>query len=620
MTELDRRRFLTAATATGASALAWPGHAAAAAADPAGVFVHGVASGDPTPDGAIIWTRVTPSADATPGSGLGPEIAVTWEVAADPGFSDIVARGVERTSAQRDHTVKVDVGGLRDGADHWYRFHTDSGTSPTGRLRTLPGPDRSPEELRIGVVTCAEWEFGFFGAYSRLAERDDVDLVLHLGDYVYEFGLGYGPASSPGADFGRLHEPTHETLTLADYRIRYGQYHTDAGAQALHAAHPMIVMYDDHEIANDVWRDGAQNHTDDEGDFATRARAARQAWREWLPIREAIDDPERVHRSLRFGDLAEMWIVDERRYRDRQVMAGPFNIGTVDPAIDDPDRTMLGVEQREWLLSGMAASTAAWKVVGNPVPMVPQNLGPELTAEQKLALEPLLSAAPLTRPGYYADDWNGYVGERNLVFAAFGEISDVVVLTGDYHESFASDLPRDVGGYGLDAGSVAVEFVTPAVTSPGNSETIARLGLPSQLASLVDVMFSTNNTLANPWVKFHDGFANGYGVASFTGSRVQFDFHFVVDRTDPATSAPVAASWAAMRGDPHVVPADAPLAGRPRTQPGGSGSPSTPSTAPTPAPGSIPPTGGGRIGPGIVAAGVAAAALAARRRIERPTP
>ena len=280
----------------------------------------------------------------------------------------------------------------------------------------FPHRARRSKSFRIGVVTCAEWEFGFFGAYRHLAARDDVAVVIHLGDYIYEFGRSYGPRPTPGSDFGRVHEPGHEIVSLADYRIRYAQYHTDAGLQALHAAHPMIVMWDDHEIANDTWKAGAQNHDASEGPFPLRAHRARQAFREWIPIREDPVDPEKAYRSVRFGDLAELWMLDERRYRDAPPTSGLFSLVSIDPAIEAEGRSMIGVEQRAWLAEGLKTSTAQWRLIGNPVPMLPQNIGPEIPNALRAALLPLTANLPINRPAYYIDDWNGYVAERTILY------------------------------------------------------------------------------------------------------------------------------------------------------------------------------------------------------------
>ena len=611
MAEPFSRRTFLGATAVGAAALvARPmlGRTQAGVAP----FLHGVASGDPRADRVIIWTRVTPSADALPGSGVGPPVEVTWQVAADPAFTQVVKSGAVTTTAAVDHTVKVDVAGLRPGADHWYRFVALGATSPVGRTRTAPAAGATLDALRIGVVTCAEYEFGYFGAYRHLAARDDVDVVLHLGDFVYEFGIGYGSPPTvlptPGAAIGRGHEPDHEIVTLADYRTRYAQYRRDADSQALHAAHPVVVMWDDHEFANDAWKDGAQNHQAEEGDYATRAGIARQAWREWQPVRQGAGD-DVVYRSFRFGDLVELWMLDERRYRDQQPQNAFISYGSVDPAINDPSRTMLGATQHDWLVGGLSGSTATWKVLGNPVMFMPFVVGPPLMAALMASLGPALPVGLPLPPPLLVDDWNGYNAERQAIIGALtaGPVHDVVVLTGDYHESFAADVPSAIGTYSIDNNSVAVEFVVPSVTSPGLGETLELGGFPD--GDVIDTVFEANIAASNPWIPYHEGRSNGFAVIELTAERAQLDFVFLADRMDPATSAAVQASWLARRGNPHVEAAAAPLPTRVR---------SANQVAPAPAAaaqtGQLPPTGGPALPVAALAAG--AAALAARRMAE----
>ncbi|MDX1510750.1 MAG: alkaline phosphatase D family protein [Nitriliruptorales bacterium] len=602
MATMRRRSFLKGVGGT-AAAFATAGVASRALAQELpddGPFLHGVASGDPLPDAVVIWTRVTPTNEAVPGSGVGPAVTVAWEVARDPAFDHVVAAGVEQVTSATDHTVKVDVSDLEAGADHWYRFEALGHHSPVGRTRTAPAHDASPDCLRLGVVSCAEWEFGYFSSYRHLAERDDLDAILHLGDYIYEFGRSYGPVPSPGGDLDppRNHEPPHEILTLADYRIRYGQYRSDPDLQALHAAHPFLVMYDDHEIANDAWSDGAEQHDESEGDFGVRQAAARQAWREWIPLRLPNPaDPEQVHRRVRFGDLVDMWIIDVRRYRSEQVTNALVSYFTVDPAVDSPDRTMLGAEQLAWFLDGLATSAAAWKVVGNPVPLYPFHVGTELATALEPIFNPLAGTAPPVAPPLVVDDWNGYRYEQDVVLGALSEITDVVVLTGDYHEAIATDLPIDTSSYRLDGNSVGVEFLVPAVTSPGLSETLGLTGAPG--TEVIDVIFRTNLATANPWVQYHEGFSQGYGVVEFTQDSAQYDFWFLDDRTDPGSGSALAVSLASRRGEDRLTEAVGPLPARerpPSPPVGGTGG------------GGLPATGGGAAAAALVAAGAAAMA------------
>src|SRR4051812_11676146 len=334
MSQVFDRRSVLKASGVAAAAVAVGGSVATASsvwaesADPA--FTHGLASGDPLPDAVLLWTRVTPTPESLPGSGQGPTVEVTWEIATDGAFANIVGTGTVITGPDHDHTVKADAAGLSPATDYFYRFRMGDAVSGVGVTRTAPAADAALAHLRFGVVSCSNVPQGHFGAYHYLAERGDLDAVLHLGDYIYEGG---------GGDV-RPHEPPHEIITLADYRQRHAQYKTDENLQRLHALVPFIATWDDHEIANDAWSGGAENHQPDtEGDYATRKAAAHQAYFEWMPVRSESD---KIYRRLRFGLLAELSMLDLRSYRSQQ--AKPF-----DDDVDDPNRTITGAEQMAWL-------------------------------------------------------------------------------------------------------------------------------------------------------------------------------------------------------------------------------------------------------------------------------
>ncbi|HEV2783648.1 MAG TPA: alkaline phosphatase D family protein [Actinophytocola sp.] len=316
---LDRRTLLRATGATvtagavGAVAAGGLGSAAASPADP--VFAHGVASGDPLPDAVLLWTRVTPTPDALPGSGQGPTVDVVWEVATDPAFAAVVGAGTATTGPERDHTVKVDATGLAPSTVYYYRFRLGDAVSAVGATRTAPATDAAVPRLRFGVVSCSNWQAGYFAAYRHLAERGDLDAVVHLGDYLYE----YAPGEFPVGSTVRPHAPAAEMLTLADYRTRHAQYKSDPDLQRLHAACPWIVTWDDHEAANDAWSGGAENHQPGEGSWVDRRAIANRAYFEWMPVRNAGDRP--LYRRLRFGRLAELSMLDLRSYRSQQVSA-----------------------------------------------------------------------------------------------------------------------------------------------------------------------------------------------------------------------------------------------------------------------------------------------------------
>jgi len=543
---IARRRFLTGSAGT-AAALGLGLPAAGGAAT--GPFRHGVASGDPWPRSVLLWTRVTPTPSAVPGSGLGPDVSVQWQVARDPGFADVVREGSFRTGAVRDHTVKVAAGRLEPGTTYYYRFRHAGSTSPTGRTRTAPATDASPAGLRFGVVSCANWQAGYFSAYRHLAAHADLDAVLHLGDYFYEYDVdeyGYGPANTTI----RPHDPAHETVRLADYRRRHAQYKSDADLQALHAAAPWIVTWDDHESANDAWSGGAENHQPVEGDWFARRAAAYRAYDEWMPVRmsgtAALGDGEQLFRRLRFGTLADLSMLDLRTYRSQQV-------GNALAGIDDPARSITGDRQLRWLTDGLSSSTAQWKLVGNPVMIAPV-VFPPLPAEVSRPLADVTGLLPPDGVPYNLDQWDGYTADRRRVFQHLADhgVRDTVFLTGDIHSAWACDLPVDAGTYPLSR-SVGTEFVCTSVTS-NNLDDIT--GSPPRTTSLtVEAAIQANNR----HVRYLDFDSHGYSVLDVTPARVQMDYYVIGDRAEQRTGSSWSTSWATDAGSHRVRAASAPV-------------------------------------------------------------
>ncbi|MFJ2672332.1 alkaline phosphatase D family protein [Streptomyces sp. NPDC087525] len=540
-----RRTVVKAAAATAAAtALAAPvvlGGSAAASAAEAPAFLHGVASGDPLPDGVLLWTRVTPSPDAVPGSGRGADTEILWEVAEDQRFASVVARGTTTARAASDHTVKVDVRGLRQAAVHYFRFTAGGTVSPVGRTRTAPAPGAATPGVRFGVVSCANWEAGYFSAYRHLAARADLDAVLHLGDYLYEYATG----GFPGTDgVVRQHEPTHEIISLADYRARHGRYKTDDDLRALHAAHAVIAIWDDHEFANDAWSGGAENHTPGtEGAWADRAAAARQAYFEWMPVRASTEGT--VYRRLRFGALADLHLLDLRSFRSRQTTIG-------DGAVDDPDRTITGRAQLDWLKAGLAGSDAAWKLVGTSVMISPVAFG-SLPAH---LLGPVAELLGLPKEGLAVnvDQWDGYTDDRKELLAHLTGrgIRNTVFLTGDIHMAWANEVPVTAATYPLSR-SAATEFVVTSVTSDNLDDL---LHVP---AGTLSVVASTAVRAANRHVKWVDMDQHGYGVLDVTAERTQMDYYAVSDRTDPAATSSWARSYRTASGSQRVERAEQPV-------------------------------------------------------------
>jgi alkaline phosphatase D len=560
---LDRRSFLRLGAVGAGTLVAWPlvGGRTVVRAEPGPApFVHGVASGDPLPDAVVIWTRITPSAEATPGSGVGRDRTVRWIVATDPELTDVVRSGTVRTGAHRDHTVKIDVTGLAPATTYHYGFALGADRSPVGRTRTAPAPSATPPDLRFALASCSNFEGGYFAGYRAIAERDDLDLVLHVGDYIYEYRVGYYGA---GPEIGRSHRPEDDIVSLADYRERYGCYREDPDLRAAHAAHPFVLMWDDHEVANDNWEDGAENHDPDtQGDFGDRFDAASQAYREWLPVREHPTDPQRLYRRLEFGQLATMHVIDSRSYRSEQTSV-PVSPET-DPAVDDPDRTMLGREQKDWFTRGLSDSTATWQLVGNPQMIAPV-LFPPLPRDLTTQITDVTGLFPRDGVGYNSDQWDGYRAARDEVLRHLADegIDNTVFLTGDIHSSWACDLPIDPGGYPVTSPSVATELVGTSITSDNLDEIT---GSPPRTTSIaVEEAFKANNR----HIKLLEFDSHGYSVVDVNAERLQMDWHHLrsaatPDRPqhDPDAEAVHAVSWRVRAGTNQVEPADGPVGDR----------------------------------------------------------
>ncbi|KUM76646.1 alkaline phosphatase D family protein [Streptomyces griseorubiginosus] len=516
-----RRTVVKAAAATAVLAAPLAAAIPARAAE-APAFLHGVASGDPLPDGILLWTRVTPTAEAVPGSGLGPDTEVAWTVAKDKAFTNVVAKGSVTATAASDHTVKADVRGLAPATDYWFRFSAGGTDSPAARTRTAPAADATVTNLRFGVVSCANWEAGYFSSYRHLAARGDLDAWLHLGDYIYEYGTGeYGTRDT----VVRQHAPTHEILTLADYRIRHGKYKTDQDLKALHAVAPVVAIWDDHEFANDAWSGGAENHTEGaEGAWTARQAAAKQAYFEWMPVRPALAGT--TYRRLRFGKLADLSLLDLRSFRSQQVAVG-------NGSVDDPDRTITGRAQLDWLKAGLKSSDTTWRLVGNSVMISPFAIG-SLSAD---LLKPLAELLGLPKEGLAlnTDQWDGYTDDRRELLAHLrsNAIRNTVFLTGDIHMAWANDVPVDAGTYPLSA-SAATEFVVTSVTSD-NLDDLLKVPEGTVTALAAPVI-----QLANRHVHWVDTDRHGYGVLDITADRAQMDYYVLSDKT----KANATSSWA----------------------------------------------------------------------------
>jgi alkaline phosphatase D len=549
---IDRRSLLGL---IGAGSIASPALAAPVQGRPV-AFLHGVASGDPDAHSAVFWTRVTPS---TSDSG---DIEVVFQVASDADFAHIVrtSSGL-RARAARDFTVKHDLDGqgLEPGTEYFYRFVAGEVVSPTGRVRTLP-VGATPDVV-LGVVSCQLYPGGLFNAYDALAKEPRLDAVVHLGDYIYEYGAApddYGLTT--GAALRRIPQPPHEIVTLDDYRLRHAQYKSDPDLQAAHARAAFICVWDDHEVANDAWSAGAENHTDaTEGDYSARKAAALRAYFEWMPIREprAPLAPEHINRSFDFGDLATLAMVETRlTARNRQldyatdmpVVDGAPDLAAFNAKLNAPDRDLLGDAQRDWIRQTLQASREAgrpWQVLGNQVVMA-RVMGPDVTkiasqaqidgmigglpAEVQAGLRQMIQLYKLGVP-FGLDSWDGYPAGRERLYAAFAEAGvQPIVLAGDSHAYWVNDL-KDASGVRR-----AVEFGASAITSPSPGDAVAPLPLGALLSG------------ANDEVVFCDQTAKGYILLTLTPERAEAKLQTVSTILAKPYETRTLSTWAVTRG------------------------------------------------------------------------
>lgn len=546
MAPLTRRELLRAAAAAAllpplVACDSDPAPGAGGAGEAPLQFTHGVASGDPLPDAVMLWTRAVPEEVARQRASL------RWIVARDTALRDVVLSGDAQTDAARDFTVKVDAIGLEAGTTYYYAFESAGTRSPIGRTRTAPlGPTA---RLRFAVVTCGDYTRGLFHAYARVAERADLDVVIHLGDYIYE---------TDRQDRVRPHQPPVELRRVDEYRGRYASYRLDPALQALHRQHPMIWVWDDHETCNGTWMNGAgpSNHNDaEDGPFAERKAAALQAALEWLPIRSP--DPsnlERIYRGFEFGDLVNLTMIDTRRIGREQPLEpngvfGPLGLPafTQTGGFADPARQILGADQEAWLIDRLRRSQARWTLIGNQV---------VFSQLKVLGLPEATRLSLFVNP----DQWDGYAAARDrLLDAIDGEVENLVVLTGDVHAAFAMDVSRDPNNplvYNplTGGGTVGVEFVTPSISSAGDPK--APDGADELLEQLVLGSPQLVRTL-NPHIKLLDS-RNGYLLLDVTPERVQGDFWFVPFVEQPTDEQVFGGAFATASGESRLRPVNAP--------------------------------------------------------------
>jgi alkaline phosphatase D len=518
-------------------------------------FQEGVASFDPTAGSVLLWTRYTP-ADNEPA-----DAPLRWEVAEASSFASLVASGTVTATAATDFTVRADVTGLAANRPYYYRFRNErtKAESVVGQTRTLPTAGQA-SSVKLAVVSCANYQAGLFNVYGAVAESE-VDVVVHLGDYIYEYGQGQYGTNPTTASLNRGHLPTTEILSLADYRTRYRQYRSDPQLQKAHQLKPFICVWDDHELANDAYLDGAQNHQPDEGSFAQRRQIAQQVWHEYLPAR--VTSPDKIYRSFDFGGIAHLHMLDTRMVgRDKQLSfanylgaGGTFDTAGFGAAWLNPNRSLLGADQRSWLAGALAGSSARWQVLGSQVLMgkmyIPAELLPLvaqlatggataalltqyttlatqlITIKQRLAqADPTLTAAERARVTtvlpYNLDAWDGYPAERERVYAA-ATGKKLISLAGDTHNAWYSDLTATGGR------KVGAEFACPSVSSSGFESFFGNNAAATQ-------SFAQSNQLLIDDLHYLDASQRGYVLAEFTAAAATARWLYVAALDRPTTT------------------------------------------------------------------------------------
>lgn len=503
---LNRRHFILggAALAAGATVAGLPlaRHAAAEPRVREDLFTLGVASGDPSPDGFVLWTRLARNPLADDGLGAMPDrrMLVEYQIAEDPGFTRVVRRGHEHATADWAFSVHAEVGGLRPDRDYWYRFRAAGQHSPVGRARTAPARDANLAALTFGFASCANLPAGYFTGYRAMAE-ENLDLIVHLGDYLYE---GAGTSTLPN----RSHLPAHEMFSLADYRLRHSQYKTDVDLQAAHASAPWVSIWDDHEVENNYADENSQPDTEPDQDpqvFLQRRAAAYKAYYENMPMRRASvpNGPDmRIHRTIHYGRLAEFAMIDTRQYRDVQLQTCEGDCAER----WDPSRKYLGAAQEEWLFGELASTASTWNILGN----------------QQISFDQDKKKGPGKE--YGLDGWNGYAAARQRLYDTVhaSKVENFVVITGDAHRNTAADLKLNFADE--SSPTIGAEFLGTSITSGGD-------GKPDPIAYNPE----------NPHIKFVNH-QRGFQKVTVTPKTLQCEYKVLDKVSSPGGSMSVRAT------------------------------------------------------------------------------
>jgi alkaline phosphatase D len=473
-------------------------------------FKLGIASGDPLPDGVVLWTRLAPAPTSTNGGMPDQPYTVLWEVAEDEQFAQVVKSGTEKATPQYAHSVHAEVTGLKPDRWYYYRFKAGSEVSPTGRTKTAPAPGADVKKMNFAFASCQNFPAGYFSAYDHLV-KEDIEAVFFLGDYIYE--------GARGTIKGRQHFPNKAVHTLSDYRLRYGQYKVDPGLKEAHAAFPWIVAPDDHEVRNDWTNDGPPY--DDTKDFLERRAAAYQAYYEHMPLRKAAlpKGPDmQLYRRFTYGNLAEFSVLDTRQFRSHYA-CGEGNIRAACDERLDPTRSIMGADQEKWLFDGLAKSKARWNVIPQQVMMAQRD------------------REPGSGVAYQIDKWDGYVASRDRLFKHVkdSKIKNFVVLSGDQHNNWVNLLKEDFNDE--KSATLGVEFLGTSITSGGNGTDMNEDGRTS-LAE-------------NPHMVFFND-QRGYVVCQVTPDQWRTDFRVLSYVNKPGSPVKTRASFVMANGVPGV--------------------------------------------------------------------